>query len=106
VILLLGVVQIGLMVREQLHLELTVREAAMAAARASNPTAAAAAVSTLMLDATATDLVVEILPGPVEGTEMVKVQITMPSRIAVPLIAPLLGSREVTANVTMAREPP
>jgi hypothetical protein len=104
--LLLGVIQIGLMVREQLHLELTGREAALAASRAPDPAAVAHAVSQRMLGRIEMDLQVQLLPGPLPGTEMVTVSITITSQVAVPLISAVISKRQLTASVTMAREPP
>jgi hypothetical protein len=103
--LLLGVVQVGLMVREQLHLELTAREAALGASRSTDPSTAAMAVSELMLKNAEMDLRVQLLPGPLPTTEMVQIQITITSQVAVPLISALIGQRQLTASVTVAREP-
>jgi hypothetical protein len=103
--LLLGVVQVGLMVREQLHLELTAREAALVASRSPDPSTAAIAVSKQMLKTAEMDLQVQLLPGPLPTTEMVQIRITIASQVAVPLISAVIGQRQVTASVTMAREP-
>jgi hypothetical protein len=104
--LFLGVIHIGLMVQEQLHLELTAREAALAASRASDPSTAATFVSQKMLGQTAMDLSVQLLPGPISGSEMVQVQITITSQVVVPVISAVLRTRQMTATVTVAREPP
>ncbi len=106
VLLLLGAIHTGLMVQEQLHLELVTREVALAAARATDPSATAHAVTHHMLNHAATDLRLELLPGPITGTEMVQVQITITSRVAVPFISTIIAPRQLTARVTMAREPP
>jgi hypothetical protein len=105
VVMVMGVIQVGLLVREQLQLELTVREAARAAARSTDPHATASEVITRMSDDPSMIIEVSLLPGPVAGTEMVRVQVTTRSQISLPLIGALLTPRSVTATATMAREP-
>jgi hypothetical protein len=106
VLIVMGVIQVGLLVREQLQLELIVREAALAAARSHDPHTAALRVITHMRDDPLAVIEVSLLPGPAAGTEMVRVQVTTTSHTSLPLIGALLAQRAMTATVTMAREPP
>jgi hypothetical protein len=105
VFMVMGVLHVGLLVREQLQLELIVREASRAAARSLDPTATAAEVITRMRDDPSMIIEVSLLPGPVTGTEMVRVEVTTKSQTSLPLIGALLTPRLITARVTMAREP-
>lgn len=105
-LLLMGVIQVGLMVREQLHLEFTVREAARVAARSADPDSAATEISTAMLRRAPTEISINILPGPHHGTEMIRVQIVVTAHSSVPLIGGVFKDRRLQATATMAREPP
>lgn len=105
-LLLMGIIQVGLTVREQLHLEYTVREAARAAARSSDPESAATEISTQMLRRAPPEISIKILPGPHHGAEMIRVQITITAQSYVPMIGAVFADRRLQATATMAREPP
>jgi len=105
-LLLIGVIQVGLMVREQLHLEFVVSEAARAASRSVDAESAAVGVATAALIRSPTEVSVTVLPGPYPGAEMVRVQIVTTSHTSVPLLGALFSQRELRAATTMAREPP
>jgi len=105
-VLLMGVIQVGLMVREQLQLEFVVREAARSASRSADPHTAAVEIATAVLGRAPKEVSVTVLPGPYPGAEMVKVQITTTSHTSVPLFSAVFSHRELHATTTMAREPP
>jgi hypothetical protein len=105
-LLLIGVIQVGLMVREQLHLELVTREAARAAARSQNPETAATEIATGLGGKIPAEVTTTILPGPFLGAEMVRVEITITSHSSLPLVSALFSDRKLRATATMAREPP
>ena len=97
--LVLGVVQVAVLGRDRLAVQLAAREAARAASVAADPRAAAAA------GATAVDLSgleVEVFPA---GTTVRAVaRYTDPTEV--PLIGLVLPDVVVEAEVTMAVEPP
>jgi uncharacterized protein (UPF0333 family) len=100
VVLILGVIQVVLVARDQLAVELAAREGARAAAVAAAPSTAAqraAASST------------ELRPlGVSTRTNGGNVTVTVIHRnpTNVPLLGALIGSVDLSATITMAREPP
>lgn len=99
-LLVLGIVQLVVVVRDQLAVELAAREGARAASVAAAPAAAASAAATAA---------VALEPLRVEVSERgdrVTVTVTHRSATDVPLIGAAIGDVEVTATVTMRRDPP
>ena len=99
-VLVLGIVQLVVVARDQLAVELAAREAARAAAVSASPTATARA---------AADAAITLAPLEVEVVETGgRITVTVRHRTTtdVPLIGPAIGAVEVAASVTMQREPP
>ena len=96
---LLGIVQVGLVVRDQLVVQHLAREAARAASVAVDPGAAARRV-------TSVPGLVRVDIRTQSGGGVVQVTVTGVSRTDVPMVGLLLGDVTVQASVTMAREPP
>lgn len=98
--MMLGIVQLVVVIRDQLAVELAAREAARAAAVAGAPGNAArlAAEAATSLR----PLVVEVDAS----AERVTVSVSHATATDVALIGALMGDVTVTAEVTMAREPP
>lgn len=98
-LLLLGVVQLGLVVRDQLAVQLVAREAARAASVAADPlnaaaaTAGAAGISPIEVGIAVTAGTVTATAVYIEPTD-------------VPLIGALLPDVRITASATMMFEPP
>jgi hypothetical protein len=97
---LLGLVQVVVIVRDQLAVQLAAREAARAAAVAALPAAAAVASATeavtlrpLLVTATSSGSTVTVVVSHITHTD-------------VPLIGALLPDITVSADATMALEPP
>ena len=100
VILLLGIIQVVLVARDQIALELAARDGARAASVATDPTSAAqrgamAATRLRPLEVATTVDAVHV---------SVTVRYTNPT--SVPLIGVVIGDVELTAGVTLTREPP
>ncbi|HZB42352.1 MAG TPA: TadE/TadG family type IV pilus assembly protein [Ilumatobacter sp.] len=99
-VLVLGIVQLVVVVRDQLAVELAAREAARAASVSASPeasaTRAANAATSLRPLAVATD---------VDG-DRVSVSVTYVGATDVPLVGAFIADITVTADVTMRREPP
>lgn len=100
VVLVLGFVQVVAVVRDQLAVELAARDAARAAAVSASPgaaaqRAAAATVSLRPLRVTAS-----------VGRDRVTVTVSHRSTTDVALIGAFIGDVDVTATVTMVRDPP
>lgn len=98
-LLLLGVVQVAVVARDRLAVQLAAREAARAAAVVTNPSAAFAAGRAA----------VALAPLRVEVTRTaahVRATVTYREPTDVPLIGVLLPDVVVAASVTMAVEPP
>jgi hypothetical protein len=98
--LVLGIVQVVVVVRDQLAVELAAREAARAASVAAAPGSAAsraanAAISLRPLDVAATT-----------SWNRVTVTVAYQNDTSVPLIGALIEGVELRATVTMQREPP
>ena len=99
-LLVLGIVQLVVIARDQLAVELAAREGARAAAVAASPATAAGA---------AARAAVGLDPLHVTVTEQdgrVTVTVRHDSSTTVPVIGPVIGDVEVSATVTMQREPP
>jgi Flp pilus assembly protein TadG len=100
VVLVLGIVQVVLVVRDQLAVELAAREAARAASVAGAPGAAASRAANA-----ATSLRPLSVSTRVHGAR-VTVEVAFQSDTDVALIGALMGDITVSARVTMGREPP
>ncbi len=100
VVLLLGMLQVALVGRDQLALELAAREAARAAAVSADPTGAArdAARRVTRLDPLRVDVAV--------SGAAVTVTVGHRARTDVPLAGAFIGDVELIAAATMALEPP
>jgi Flp pilus assembly protein TadG len=99
-ILLLGIVQVVVVVRDQLAVGLAAREGARAASVAADPSSAAAR---------AADDAVALTPLTVDtavADGRVTVHVSYTNDTAVALIGHLIGNVALDASVTMAREPP
>ena len=99
-VLVLGLVQVALVARDQLAIELAAREGARAAAVSSAPAAAARA---------AVDRAITIRPVGVDvavGASTVTVTVSYLNRTDVAVIGGAIGDAELSATVTMALEPP
>ena len=95
----LGLVVIGVAVRNELAVELAAREGARAAAVSAAPAAAATAAATR-----AVQLPIEV--STVDDGETVTVTVRYVDPVDVALIGTLIGPVTHTATVTMAVEPP
>ena len=100
VLLVLGIVQLVVVVRDQLAVELAAREAARAASVSASPDAAARRAAD-----GATGLSPLAVATSVAG-DRVTVSVEYASSTDVPLIGAFIGDITVTATVTMNREPP
>lgn len=100
VVLVLGVIQVVLVARDQIALELAARDGARAASVAADPAAAAdrgaRAATTLRPLAVATNV----------SSQHVTVSVTHTNTTNVPLIGIMIGNVDLTADVTLARDPP
>ena len=100
VVLLLGMLQVALVGRDQLAIELAAREAARAAAVSADPAAAARL---------AADRVTALRPLAVAvsvGGDTVTVTVSHPSATDVAMIGRLIDDVTLRASATMALEPP
>jgi Flp pilus assembly protein TadG len=100
VVLVLGVVQVAVVVRDQLAIELAAREGARAAAVSASPASAASAAADA---ATGLDPI-ETLTA--VGATTVTVTVRHTTRTRVPLLGLAIGDVALDASVTMRREPP
>ena len=100
VVLVLGVVQVAVVVRNQLAVELAAREGARAAAVSASPASAASAAA----DA-ATGLE-PIETATTVGADTVTVTVRHTTRTRVPVLGLVIGDVALDATVTMRREPP
>jgi Flp pilus assembly protein TadG len=99
-LLLLGVLQVGVVVRDQLAVQLAAREAARAASVAADPIAAGTAAA--LAAAALRPLSVTIV---VTGSD-VTASVSYRSITDIGLIGPLVADITVTASATMQLEPP
>ena len=99
-LLLFGIVQVAVLGRDQLAVQLAAREAARAAAASADPGAAgsAAALRAVALR----PLIIEIS----ESAGTVTATVSYTDHTDVPLIGALIPDVALTATVTMAIEPP
>ena len=98
--MVLGLVQVALVARDQLAIELAAREGARAAAVSSAPAAAARA---------AVDRAITIRPVGVDvavGASTVTVTVSYVNHTDVAVIGHAIGDAALSATVTMALEPP
>ncbi len=100
IVLLLGVIQVVLIARDQIALELAARDGARAASVAADPTGAAERGAR-----EATGLR-PIRVSTVTGAKRVTVTVVHTNPTAVPIIGIVIGDVELSASVTLAREPP
>jgi Flp pilus assembly protein TadG len=99
-VLVLGIVQLVVVVRDQLAVELAAREAARAASVSASPQASAAR---------AADEATTLRPLAVAAhvdSDRVSVSVAYVSATDVPLVGAFIADITVTAEVTMRREPP
>jgi Flp pilus assembly protein TadG len=97
-LLLLGVVQVAVVVRDQLVVQHAAREAARAAAVSASPAASAA----LVVGAVARDASIAVAAS----ASRVTATVTRTTHTDVPLIGALIPDVVLTASASMAREPP
>lgn len=102
-VVLLGVVQVAVIVRDQLVVQAAARDGARAAAAAADP-ASAAAVASAAVASRAGPLDVAVSTSTSGGRVTVIVRHTDPTDV--PLIGALLPDAEVEATATMVLEPP
>lgn len=100
VVLVLGILHVALVVRDQIAVELAAREGARAAAVSAAPAAAASGAAQA-----ATTLRPLRVSTRVTGSQ-VTVIVAHRSRSSLPIIGPLIGDVDLDASVTMRREPP
>lgn len=98
--LLIAVVQVAVIVRDQLAVQLAAREAARAAAVSADPTSAgsAAAHRAVVLRPLSVDIT--------EGNGTVTATVRFTDHTDLPLVGVVLPDVVLTATVTMAVEPP
>jgi hypothetical protein len=100
VVLVLGLLQVALVARDQLAIELAAREGARAAAVSASPDAAARA---------AVDRSITISPVGVDvaiGPSTVTVTVSYVNHTDVAVVGHVIDDVELRASVTMALEPP
>ncbi len=100
VVLLLGMLQVALVGRDQLAVELAAREAARAAAVSADPRSAARMAAERVTTLRPLGVTVSV------GATTVTVTVTHPSATDVAIIGRLIADVELRATVTMALEPP
>jgi Flp pilus assembly protein TadG len=100
VVLLLGIIQVMLVARDQIAIELAARDGARAASVAADPAAAA------QRGAVAATALRPIDVATTASATRVSVTVRHTNTTNVPLIGAVIGSVDLTADVTMAREPP
>lgn len=100
VLFLTGVIEVALVGRDQVALELSAREAARAAAVSATPGAAAQHAA----EGATTLRPLEVSTS--AGGDRVTVTVSYHHRPTVPLLGPMLDDVELSASATMAWEPP
>ena len=98
-VVVLGLVQVGVAIRNELVVELAAREGARAAAVSANGAGSAAGAAT-----SAVSLPIRVSTS--ANTSTVTVTVTYVDPTNVPIIGRFLGPTRHTASVTMAIEPP
>ena len=96
----LGLLQVALVARDQLAIELAAREAARAAAVSAQPSAAASGAAERATTLQPLAVVAEV------GPSAVTVTVRHRSRTDVPIVGPLIADVELEARATMVLEPP
>ncbi len=102
-LMLLGVVQVGLVVRDQLAVQLVAREAARAAVVAADQAGAGARTGTAAAGAAG---ISPIEVSVATGAGSVTVTVVYIEHTDVPIIGAFLPDVRITASATMALEPP
>ena len=97
---LLGMLQVALVGRDQLAVELAAREAARAAAVSADPVAAARLAAERVTSLRPLQIAVTA------GGDTVTVTVSHPSATDVAMVGRVIGDVELRASVTMAVEPP
>lgn len=100
VVLLLGMLQVALVGRDQLAVELAAREAARAAAVSADPQSAARLAADRVTSLRPLDVRVSV------GASAVTVTVTYPSATDVAIVGRWIADVDLRASVTMALEPP
>ena len=100
VVLLLGMLQVALVGRDQLAIELAAHEAARAAAVSADPVAAARLAAERVTPLRPLSLAVT------SDATTVTVTVSHPSATDMAMVGRLIGDVELQARVTMALEPP
>jgi Flp pilus assembly protein TadG len=100
VVLLLGMLQVALVGRDQLAIELAAREAARAASVSADPVAAARLAAERVTPLRPLSVAVTV------GAGAVTVTVTHPSATDVAMVGHLIGDVDLRATVSMALEPP
>ena len=98
--LLLGVVQVVVVVRDQLAVGLAAREGARAASVAADPSSAATRAAADAVALTPLTVSTSVADG------LVTVHVTYTNDTSVALVGHVMGNVELDATVTMALEPP
>lgn len=99
-VLVLGIVQLVVIARDQLAVELAAREGARAAAVAADPAGSARAAAGEAVGLDGLDIEVSF------DRRLVTVVVRHQNATDVPLVGLLVGDVTVTASVTMQRDPP
>ena len=103
-LLVLSIVQLGLVIRDQIMVVNAAREGARAAiVEPTTPVAAAAVFATTRLDPARTDVA---LTSAGSAPPLITVTVTYRSTTEVPLIGAILGDVTLTESTTMRRETP
>lgn len=100
VMLVFGLVQVVLVVRDQISIELAAREGARAASVSASPAAAARAAANNSTQLDPIDVSTTVT------TRRVRVTVSHTSAGGLPLLGLVVGDVELSASVEMAREPP
>ena len=100
VMLVLVVLQVSLVARDQLALELAAREAARAASVSADPAGAAAAAARQVTHLDPVSVSVEV------GAGTVRVELRYRNGTDVPIIGHTMGDVDLVASAVMALEPP
>lgn len=95
----LGLLQVGVVVRDQLALGLAAREGARAAAVSADAGSAARAAVDRVLPAGSAAVRTSA------GDTMVTVEVRSAVSVALPVVGALVGGRELSATATMALDP-
>ena len=97
---MLGVVQVMVVVRDQLAVEVAARAAAREASASTSPSAAATAAAAAATSLTPIDVTTAV------GARLVTVTVTYVDPTSVPLIGAVIPDVTVRADATLALEPP